>query len=174
MQKNRPALFRRRHFEDQIIVLCVRWYLSYSLSYRDLEEMMAERNLSVDHSTIARWVLRYGLELSRRVRHEVRHPNRSWRVDETYVRVAGRWDLPLPSGRFLRRHGRLHALTQTRCDSRQTLPSIGSGARWSDPAAGDQRRWASGVPTGNRRFEADRRTGPQLPLSTCALPEQRN
>jgi hypothetical protein len=53
MQKNRPALFRRRHFEDQIIVLCVRWYLSYSLSDRDLEEMMAERNLSVDHSTIA-------------------------------------------------------------------------------------------------------------------------
>jgi len=53
MQRNRPALFRGRHFEDQIIVLCVRWYLRYSLSYRDLEEMMAERNLSVDHSTIA-------------------------------------------------------------------------------------------------------------------------
>ena len=52
---------------------------------------MAERNLSVDHSTIARWVLRYGPELSRRVRRQVRHPNRSWRVDETYVRVAGRW-----------------------------------------------------------------------------------
>ena len=53
--------------------------------------MVAERNLSVDHSTIARWVLRYGPELSRRVRREVRHPNRSWRVDETYVRVAVRW-----------------------------------------------------------------------------------
>ena len=54
MQRKRPALFRGRHFEDQIIVLCVRWYLRYSLSYRDLEEMMAERNLGVDHSTIAR------------------------------------------------------------------------------------------------------------------------
>jgi hypothetical protein len=51
VRKNRPALFRGRHFEDEMIVLCVRWYLRYSLSYRDLEEMMAERGLSVDHST---------------------------------------------------------------------------------------------------------------------------
>ena len=91
MQRNRPALFRGRHFEDQIIVLCVRWYLRYSLSYRDLEEMMAERNLAVDHSTIARWVLRYAPELNKRMRRELRAPNRSWRVDETYIRVAGRW-----------------------------------------------------------------------------------
>jgi transposase-like protein len=91
MQRKRPALFRGRHFEDQLIVLCVRWYLRYSLSYRDLEEMMAERNLAVDHSTIARWVLRYAPELNKRIRRELRHPNRSWRVDETYVRVAGRW-----------------------------------------------------------------------------------
>src|SRR4026207_1004524 len=52
--QNRPALFRGRHFEDVIIILCVRWYLRYSLSYRDLEEMMVERGLSVDHVTIAR------------------------------------------------------------------------------------------------------------------------
>jgi IS6 family transposase len=58
MRRNRPVLFRGRHFEDQIIVSCVRWYLRYSLSYRDLEQMMAERDLGVDHSTIARWVLR--------------------------------------------------------------------------------------------------------------------
>ena len=72
-------MFRGRHFEDRIIVLCVRWYLRYSLSYRDLEEMMAERNLGVDHSTIARWVLRCAPELSNRIRRELRHPNRSWR-----------------------------------------------------------------------------------------------
>jgi transposase-like protein len=52
MRKNRSALFRGRHFEDEIIILCVRWYLRYSLSYRDLEEMMAERGISLDHSTI--------------------------------------------------------------------------------------------------------------------------
>ena len=56
MRKNRPALFQGRHFEDVIIVLCVRWYLRYSLSYRDLEEMMLERGLSVDHTTMWRWV----------------------------------------------------------------------------------------------------------------------
>jgi len=58
-----PSPFKWRHFEAEIILLCVRWYLRYSLSYRDLEEMMAERNLGVDHSTIARWVLWYSPEL---------------------------------------------------------------------------------------------------------------
>src|ERR1700720_1597977 len=91
MRKNRPALFRGRQFEDEIIILCVGWYLRYSLSYRDLEEMMAERGLSLDHSTITRWVLRYAPILSQRIRSEMRQPNRSWRVDETHVRVTGRW-----------------------------------------------------------------------------------
>ena len=74
-----------------MILLCVRWYLRYSLSYRDLAEMMAERSLSVDHSTIARWVLRYASMLHQRMRGHLRRPNRSWRVEETVVRVAGRW-----------------------------------------------------------------------------------
>lgn len=72
-------------------MLCVRWYLRYPLSYRDLEEMMAERGSAVDHSTIARWVLHYAPILNQRIRREMRLPNRSWRVDETYVRVAGKW-----------------------------------------------------------------------------------
>jgi len=87
----RPALFRGRHFEDVIILLCVRWYLRYSLTYRDLEEIMAERGLSVDHVTIWRWVQRYAPVLNQRIRPELRRPNRSWRVDETYVKVAGNW-----------------------------------------------------------------------------------
>lgn len=91
MRNRQPALFRGRHFRSEAIVLCVRWYLRYPLSYRDIEEMMAERGLSVDHSPIARWVLHYAPILSRRVRKEMRRPNRSWRVDETYVRVAGKW-----------------------------------------------------------------------------------
>jgi transposase, IS6 family len=89
--RRRPALFRGRHFEDVIILLCVRWYLRYSLTYRDLEEIMAERNLSVDHVTIWRWVQRYARVLNQRLRHEMRRPNASWRVDETYVKVAGSW-----------------------------------------------------------------------------------
>jgi len=91
MRASRSALFRGRHFRDEIIVLCLRWYLRYPLSYRNLEEMMAERGLKLDHSTIARWVLQYAPVLNARIRPEMRRPNRSWRVDETYVRVAGTW-----------------------------------------------------------------------------------
>ena len=91
MRNTQPSLFRGRHFRSEVIVLCVRWYLRYPLSYRDLEEMMAERGLCVDHSTIARWVLHYAPILSRRLRKEMRRPNCSWRVDETYIRVAGKW-----------------------------------------------------------------------------------
>ncbi len=89
--RKRPALFRGRHFEDVIILLCVRWYLRYSLTYRDLEEIMTERNPSIDHVTIWRWVQRYAPVLNQRVRREFRNRNRSWRVDETYVKVAGTW-----------------------------------------------------------------------------------
>ena len=89
--RKRPAMFRGRHFEDVIILLCVRWYLRYSLTYRDLEEILAERNLAVDHVTIWHWVQRYAPVLNQRIRREMRNPNRSWRVDETYVKVAGKW-----------------------------------------------------------------------------------
>ena len=58
MKRNRPALFKGCHFEAEIIVLCVRWYLRFGLSLRNLEEIMAERNLSVDHVTIWRWARR--------------------------------------------------------------------------------------------------------------------
>src|SRR5947207_3745879 len=85
----RAALFRGRHFTDEIIVLCVRWYLRYSLSYRDLTEIMCERNLSIGPSTIWRWVQRYAPELNERLRRELKPTNGSWRTDETYVRWLG-------------------------------------------------------------------------------------
>ena len=91
MRARRPALFKGRHFEAEIIVVCVRWYLRYALSYRDLEELMAERNLGVDHVTIWRWVQRYAPELTKRSRRELRCTNASWRVDETYLPVSGKW-----------------------------------------------------------------------------------
>ena len=91
MVRTRLGLFRRRHFDGQVIMLCIRWYLRYCLTLRDVEELMIERGLSVDHSTIGRWVLRYAPELNRRVRREIRQPNRSWRVDETDIRVGGVW-----------------------------------------------------------------------------------
>jgi transposase, IS6 family len=80
MRRNRPALFRARHFEAEIIVLCMRWYLRFGLSFQNLEELMVERKVSADHVTIWRWVQRYDPELRRRCRSEVRMGNRSWRV----------------------------------------------------------------------------------------------
>lgn len=84
-------LFKWRHFEAEIILLCVRWYLRYALSYRDLEEMMLERGLHVDHTTIYRWVQRYAPELEKRCRPHLKGTTDSWRVDETYVKVKGSW-----------------------------------------------------------------------------------
>ena len=83
--------FKWRHFEAEIILLCVRCYLRYSLSYRDLEEMMAERGLSIDHTTIYRWVQRSAPELDKRCRPHLKACNDSWRVDETYVKVKKVW-----------------------------------------------------------------------------------
>jgi transposase, IS6 family len=84
-------LFKWRHFQAEMILLCVRWYLRYSLSYRDLEEMMRERGLHVDHTTIYRWVQCYAPELEKRCRTYLKTSNDSWCVDETYVKVKKVW-----------------------------------------------------------------------------------
>jgi IS6 family transposase len=87
----RPAIFKWRQTAPELILCAVRWYLRYSLSLRDLEELCAERGLAADHTTIWRWVQRYGFELEQRLCRHLKPTNRSWRVDETYVRVHGRW-----------------------------------------------------------------------------------
>ena len=84
-------LFKGRHFDREIIVLCVHWYLRYKLSFRDLVEMMAERELSLAHTTIMRWIQRYVPEFEKRWSRFVRQAGGSWRVDETYVEIKGRW-----------------------------------------------------------------------------------
>lgn len=84
-------MFKGRQFDRSVILLCVRWYLAYSLSLRDLEEMMAERDISVDHATIGRWVVRYSPELLERFHRRQRPISRNWHIDETYIKVRGRW-----------------------------------------------------------------------------------
>jgi transposase-like protein len=84
-------LFKGRHFEREIIVLCVRWYLRFKLSLRDLVEMMAERGLALAHTTMMRWVQRFVPEFEKRWDRFARKAGRSWRVDETYVKIRGRW-----------------------------------------------------------------------------------
>ena len=87
----RPAIFKWRQTEPELILCAVRWTLRYSLSLRDIEELLSERGLEADHTTIWRWVQRYGPELEERLRRHLKPTHKSWRVDETYVRVKGHW-----------------------------------------------------------------------------------
>ena len=87
----RPTIFKWRQSEPAVILCAVRWYLRYSLSLRDVEELLLERSLAADHTTVWRWVQRYGPELELRIRRHRKATNQSWRVDETYVQVKGRW-----------------------------------------------------------------------------------
>ena len=86
-----PSLFKWRHFEADIILCAVRWYLRYALSYRDVEELLRERGISVDHTTVFRWVQRYAPELEQRCRPLLKATNDSYRVDETYIKVKKQW-----------------------------------------------------------------------------------
>jgi len=72
--------------------MLVRWYVAYPMSYRDIEELAAERNLKVDHSTINRWVIHYAPQLEASFRKRCKRPvGTSWRMDETYIKVKGNW-----------------------------------------------------------------------------------
>ena len=84
-------LFKGRHFEREIIILCVRWYLRFKLSFRDLVEMMAERGIDLAHTTIMRWIQRYVPEFEKRWNRFACKAGGSWRVDETYVKIKGCW-----------------------------------------------------------------------------------
>jgi IS6 family transposase len=82
--------FKWRRYQGQLILLSVRWYLTYTLSYRQLERMLREQGWSVDHTSLFRWVQRYGPELAQRCRAFLKPTNRSYRVDETYIKVKGK------------------------------------------------------------------------------------
>jgi len=83
--------FKGSHFERDIILWGVRWYVAYPISYRQLEEMMSERGVEVDHSSLHRWVLKYTPLLDQAFRQRKRPVSASWRMDETYVSVKGQW-----------------------------------------------------------------------------------
>ena len=87
----RPAIFKWRQSEPELILCAVRWYLRYSLSLRNIQELLEERGLGADHTTVWRWVQRYAPEMEQRIRRHLSPTNKSWRVDETYIRVKGRW-----------------------------------------------------------------------------------
>ena len=82
--------FKGSQFEREIILWAVRWYVAYPISYRQLEEMMGERGVTVDHSTLNRWVIKYAPEFEKVFRRHQRPVGRSWRPDETYVKIKGK------------------------------------------------------------------------------------
>jgi transposase-like protein len=91
LSSDSSSLFKGRHFDSSIIILCVRWYITYKLSYRDLRDMMAERGINLAHTTILRWVQRYVPKFEKKWSCFARPVGTSWRVDETYIRVRGQW-----------------------------------------------------------------------------------
>jgi transposase-like protein len=94
-RKTLPAgigkVLKRLHYPLDVIVLCVRWYVAYSLSLRNLEEMMVERGIEVDHSSVHRWVIKLVPLFEKAFRRHKRPVGKSWRMDETYVKVKGQW-----------------------------------------------------------------------------------
>ena len=82
---------QRLHYPLEIMLICVRWYAAYPLSFRNIEEMMAERGVFVDHSTLHRWSMKILPVLAAMFRRRKRPVGRSWRMDETYVKVGGQW-----------------------------------------------------------------------------------
>ena len=91
MKRNNKNPFKGRQFTAEVILCAVRWYLQFPISYRDLECMLADRGVRVDHTTLFRWIQAYAPELEKRIRPHLRPTNGSWRVDETYIRVKGEW-----------------------------------------------------------------------------------
>jgi putative transposase len=83
--------FKGSQFEREVMLWGVRWYVAYPISYRQLEEMMGERGVAVDHSTLNRWVIKYAPEVEKAFRRRQRPVGRSWRLDETYVKIKGKW-----------------------------------------------------------------------------------
>lgn len=83
--------FSGRHYPKSIILQAVRWYVSYALSYRNIEEMMKERGFKIDHATLNRWVLHFAPLLEQKSRQFKRPVHCSWRMDETYIKIKGKW-----------------------------------------------------------------------------------
>ena len=120
--------FKGRQFTAEVILWAVRWYLMFPISYRDLELMLQDRGVKVDHTTVFRWIQAYAPEIEKRIRPHLRSSNGSWRVDETYVKVKGRWT-------YLYRAVTAAARPSTSCSRPSGMPRLRSGS--------SARRWVS-------------------------------
>ena len=91
LSSEKPELFKGRHFNHLLIIQAVRWYVTYKLSYREVCDLMAERGVAVEHTTVMRWVQRFVPAFEKKWKNYARPVGSSWRVDETYIKVKGQW-----------------------------------------------------------------------------------
>ena len=166
------GLFKWRQFEPEVILLAVGWYLRFSLSYRDVEELLAERGLRADHVTVWRWVQRYAPELERRLRSRLNSTNDIWRVDETYIPVKGKWvylygavDSTGATIDFL-----LSAKRDAAAAERFLAKALG-GANHPHPRVINTDEHA-GLSASHRAAQSRGCSGAELPASTGAVPQQ--
>ena len=147
-------------------------YLMFPISYRDLELMLQDRGVEVDHTTIFRWIQACALELEKRIRPHLRMSNGSWRVDETYVKVKGRW---MYLYRAVDRHGQtIDFLLSARRDTeaaKRVLPQGVGAAAYGEPAH-HHRGQECGLSEGGFGDEEGRRTLAPITAATGQIPEQ--
>ena len=139
----RNPLFAGRWFDDDIIRLCLRWYFRFKLSYRDLVAILGERGLSISHTTILRWVVRYAETCEKRWSRFERQVGGSWRVDETFIKPPRR----MCSSRISRTRGAgphsssCTAAQPARPRSEHCVSSTRPGNRWICPSPNPERGW---------------------------------
>ncbi len=149
MSSSSASAFAGFRFPREVISVAVRWYLRHGLSYRDVEELLAERGVTVDHVTVYRWVQRFTPEFVEAARPRRHVPGDRWFVDETYLKVKRTLDLPVSGGRPARAGHRRVAVRQARPERCADVLHSGAGHR-GGAGGGDHRPGAS-VPTGRRR-----------------------
>ena len=162
-------LFWKRRFEPHVIVTSVRWYCRFSLSLRDLEELMAERGLAVDHTTIWRWVQRYGPEVLRWLQGEVKRKSSTWHMDETFIRIAGKQMYPVSRGGQPRPDGGFLPVGDTRSRSSQALPEKGDGQSGQPGATRVCPRWVAELSSGDSRVAGRRSRTAALSAANASI-----
>src|SRR4030081_3203606 len=166
--------FKGRHFPGEVIVLCVRWYLRYPLSYEHVAELIAERGVEVDASCIWRWVQAYAPELNKRCRPHLKPTNKSYRIDETYINVKGEDKCLYRGLDSTGQTNRLSAHGQTRYRRSQTLPPQGYRRIGQSDATGHERGQEPGISGCGGSAESRRRHPPPRRFTPVQVSQQRD
>lgn len=151
MAADQDGMFKGRHFTAEVILWALRWYLAFPISYRDLAAMLSDRGVTVDHTTLFRWVQAYAASLEQRVRRHLRLCTGSWRVDETYIKVKGAWTYLYRAVDSLGQT--IDFLLSPRRDATRRRPSGSFARRWRSRTRSTRARsrWTRTRPTRGRR-----------------------